>query len=137
MLLISLIASPQGLMGPLNMCNHDDEVSYHCRLSLPSSSSLTVLASLSASSFSFFSSSLECFSSALAPAPILFFPVSGPSAQKPSVGEKMEVGSPVIAYSPTGAVNCAAGASTACSKYWRMFEHFPVLGEDFGHPLPT
>lgn len=38
---------------------------------LPSSSSLTVLASFSASSFSFFSSSRECFSSALAPAPIL------------------------------------------------------------------
>lgn len=38
---------------------------------LPSNSSLTVLASFSASSLSFFSSSRECFSSALAPAPIL------------------------------------------------------------------
>lgn len=37
---------------------------------LPSSSSFTVRASFSASSFSFFSSSLECFSSALAPAPM-------------------------------------------------------------------
>lgn len=27
--------------------------------------------------------------------------------------------------------------STACSKQWAMFECFPVLGEDFGHPLPT
>lgn len=42
---------------------------------IPSSSSLTVLASFSASSLSFFSSSRECFSSALAPAPIL-----GPAA---------------------------------------------------------
>lgn len=43
--------------------------------SIPSSSSFTVLASFSASSLSFFSSSRECFSSALAPAPIL-----GPAA---------------------------------------------------------
>ncbi len=33
--------------------------------------------------------------------------------------------------------NCAADASTACSTHWRRFEYFPVLGEDFGHPLPT
>lgn len=38
---------------------------------LPRSSSFTVRASFSASSFSFFSSSLECFSSALAPAPMV------------------------------------------------------------------
>lgn len=65
------------------------------QLFLPSSSSLTVLASLSASSFSFFSSSLECFSSALAPAPILLFPAWDPCAQKPSVRKKkkkMKVG---------------------------------------------
>lgn len=37
---------------------------------LPSSSNLTVLASMSASSFSFLSSSLECLASALPPAPI-------------------------------------------------------------------
>ena len=45
---------------------------------LPKSSSFTVRASFSASSFSFFSSSLECFSSALAPAPMA-----------PAAGEEM------------------------------------------------
>lgn len=62
------------------------------QLCLPSSSSFTVLASLSASSFSFFSSSLECFSSALAPAPILqLFSARGPSARHPS-GKKKKLG---------------------------------------------
>lgn len=52
-------------------CTKDRYVPQGVVSPLPSSSSLTVLASFSASSLSFFSSSRECFSSALAPAPIL------------------------------------------------------------------
>lgn len=38
----------------------------------------------------------------------------------------------------TSAGNYAADyVSIACSKHWRVFEHFLDLGKDFGHPLPT
>lgn len=57
---------------------------------LPSSSSFTVRASFSASSFSFFSSSRECFSSALAPAPMA----------APSTGQGVRTGLPGQAQRP-------------------------------------
>lgn len=64
--------------------------------------------------------------------PPSYFPGLGPSA-KPSVRKNWKL----ITYCLTSAVNYAADASTACSKHWRMLEYFPVLGKDFGHPLPT
>ena len=89
------------------------------------------------SASSFFSSSLERFSSALAPAPILLFPGLGPSAQKPNVRKNGSRSWLLACYCLIGTFNYAADASTACSKHRRLFEYFPVLGEDFGHPLPT
>lgn len=108
-------------MGHLNMYMMMIKFTYIAHLSLPSSSSLTVLASLSASSLSFFSSSLECFSSALAPAPILTFPAWGSSAQKPSFRKKS--GCRSCRWSP-GAVYCAADINCpqqTMSNVWVYF----------------
>lgn len=86
---------------------------------LPSSSSLTVLASFSASSLSFFSSSRECFSSALAPAPMLSPAALRFTTRSLEVSTKMGSELQLPAASRAGSRFPAAAASTVhpvCDK---------------------
>lgn len=106
-------------------------------VSLPSSSSFTVLASLSASSFSFFSNSLERFSSALAPAPILLFPAWFPLFQKPSVrknGSRSRVAAHLLLSD-----RCLQARSwcSNCPQLGIVWVFFPVTGKDLGLQKPT
>lgn len=106
-------------------------------MSVPSSSSLTVLASLSASSFSLFSSSLECLSSALAPAPILLFPAWAPLFQKPSVrknGSRSQLAARLLLSD-----RClqARRWCANCRQLGIVWVFFPITGKDFGLPQPT
>lgn len=80
---------------------------------------MTVLASFSASSLSFFSSSRECFSSALAPAPILAVPAALRLTRSLEVSTRMgnELQPPAASSAPDADCPAAAAAAATASTH--------------------